>query len=344
MSSSCVPTKSSCVMHDPDPGSHALNDHGSDTDSECGSLCTCTSSSMSSIATSVANCNHPNGRCSRLAGSSVSLSQPQTQQQSATGGGTLPTSTGATNGATGQATNANGNPYFVVFVPPTMLPGRDEDCGNYRGQSAVQTALKAYFITACEFCPWVAGFILIYYAFYWWGIGPGFSAFLFTMGSHALIRFLRARGEWGCGITRLSRVPQTNSSNAEEENENEEEEHEEGEEGNNEERSGDAPPTIMVHENPPSYELAVVKPPPYDLYHHLTPTQPRSQIQQKCKENLRDSFLKVPEFLGQDTQSNASDCDDDLFLPSYQDAIRLSFRSEKEEEDKEPPTTDGDES
>lgn len=174
MSSSCVPPKN-CVVHDPDPGSHD-ND---DSRSECGSLCTCTSSSMTSIATSVSR--DPRG-------SSVSLASPAVSS--------------APNGtpASPQAQETSDNPFIVVFVPSQMLSGRHGcgTCGTCYGEAAMKTALRVILRTACEFCPWVAGFVIIYYTFYWWGLGSGFSAFLIMMGTHALIRFIRARSSSKC--------------------------------------------------------------------------------------------------------------------------------------------------
>lgn len=174
MSSSCVPPKN-CVVHDPDPGSHD-ND---DSRSECGSLCTCTSSSMTSIATSVSR--DPRG-------SSASLDNPAVSS--------APSGTSATP----QAQETSDNPFIVVFVPSQMLSGRQGcgTCGTCYGEAAMKTALRVILRTSCEFCPWVAGFVIIYYTFYWWGLGSGFSAFLLMMGTHALIRFIRARSSSKC--------------------------------------------------------------------------------------------------------------------------------------------------
>lgn len=68
----------------------------------------------------------------------------------------------------------------------------------------MKTALRVVLRTTCEFFPWVAGFVAIYYTFYWWGLGSGFSAFLFMMGTHALIRFIRARSSSEC-LSKCSR-------------------------------------------------------------------------------------------------------------------------------------------
>ncbi|KAK7086984.1 hypothetical protein SK128_006495 [Halocaridina rubra] len=312
MSSSCVPPKSSCVVHNPDPDGPE-DDRGNDTDSECGSLCTCSSGSMTSIATSVSTSNPHHSR--RLAGSSASLSQSLPHQH-------RPSS--------GNASETNGNPYFVVFVPPALVPGRRRNCGNCPCFGTLGKVLRAYILTACEFCPWVAGFVLIYYAFYWWGIGPGFTAFLFMMGSHALLRFLKARGEPDCTLRRLQE-----SRNAEEENDDD------NDGNNNDEGSSEEPPEEVVNESPPSYESAVGKPPPYDLFHHLTPTQPRSSPTQEVKkQNINNNILTVPtDYPLRKEPRDSIDLaeeDDDVFLPSYQDALRLSFRSEKES----PPSPD----
>lgn len=88
----------------------------------------------------------------------------------------------------------------------------------------------------------------------------------------------------------------------------------------------------LANEKPPSYEAAVVKPPPYDLQYHLTPTQPRSQSlpYEPEKQYVGKMFLTVPHLLVEGTTEDTLDDKDDVFLPSYQDAIRLSFRSDKD--------------
>ncbi|XP_068228208.1 uncharacterized protein [Palaemon carinicauda] len=345
MSSSCVPPKGAMVSSDPNPGATNEHNHGGDTDSECGSFCTCTTnSSMTSLATSVTNSQSNDDHDSRR-DSSVSAAEPlpeedeegeeestsaqrqgrpQRQQTVATAIPTPPTGT-ATAVATGQATGANGSSYFVVFVPPAVLPGQNtNNCGNCQGQPDVNLAMKTSFLTALEFCPWVAGIVFIYYAFYLWGIGPGFSAFLFVMGTHALIRFLRTKGPTECGLFKLNRVDENNPPPEMTENE------EAAPEVTVEAENANAPEEI-VNENPPSYEVAVVKPPPYDLYHHLTPTQPRCQIQPdyEYRPSIDDNFLSVPQLVTKKEPSQVDE-DDDVFLPSYQDAIRLSICSGKD--------------
>lgn len=305
MSSSCVPPKN-CVVHDPDPGSHD-ND---DSRSECGSLCTCTSSSMTSIATSVSR--DPRG-------SSASLDNPAVSS--------APSGTSATP----QAQETSDNPFIVVFVPSQMLSGRQGcgTCGTCYGEAAMKTALRVILRTSCEFCPWVAGFVIIYYTFYWWGLGSGFSAFLLMMGTHALIRFIRARSSSKC-LLKCSRGDDADAPNAEEE--------ESGEEGSGQEEQREEterPPDIALEE-PPSYEAAVVKPPPYDLYHHLTPTQPRSALQAPPiteKKLHKSQFLGLPNL--QQPPIVTDDEDDDVFLPSYQEAVRLSLKTEKKSEGEE---------
>ncbi|XP_042863511.1 uncharacterized protein LOC122247884 isoform X2 [Penaeus japonicus] len=305
MSSSCVPPKN-CVVHDPDPGSHSHDND--DSRSECGSLCTCTSSSMTSIATSVSR--DPRG-------SSISLANPAAASPA-------PNSTSAS----AQTQETSENPFIVVFVPPQMLSSRRGcgTCGTCYGETAMKTALRVVLRTTCEFFPWVAGFVAIYYTFYWWGLGSGFSAFLFMMGTHALIRFIRARSSSEC-LSKCSRRDVADAPNAEE-GENGEEES-----GQEEQREEPERPPDIALESPPSYEAAVVKPPPYDLYHHLTPTQPRSALQAPPiteKKLQKSQFLGLPNL--HQPPGITDDEDDDVFLPSYQEAVRLSLRSEKKSE------------
>nr|XP_053633358.1 uncharacterized protein LOC128689251 [Cherax quadricarinatus] len=84
------------------------------------------------------------------------------------------------------------------------------------------------------------------------------------------------------------------------------------------------------NEKPPSYEAAVVKPPPYDLQFHLTPTQPCSQTGIDFgKEQFKIDSANVPKLVTEGTTESALS-KEDVFLPSYQDAIRLSFSSDKD--------------
>ena len=53
-------------------------------------------------------------------------------------------------------------------------------------------------MTFSEFFPWVAGFIIIYYSYSWWGMASGFSAFLFMIGAHAFLRLVKTRGVLAC--------------------------------------------------------------------------------------------------------------------------------------------------
>ncbi|XP_064114800.1 uncharacterized protein LOC135221011 [Macrobrachium nipponense] len=382
MSSSCVPPKGSMVSHDPDPRSNSERNHGGDTDSECGSFCTCTtSSSTTSLATSVthpqSNEDDPDSRRSSSAsaveplpeedeGGEEESSPPQTherqrQQQAASAATPAPAvAAAAAAAAAAQPAGANGSSYFVVFVPPTMLPGQSNtNCGNCHGHNNLNLTMKTTLMTALEFCPWIAGIVFIYYAFYLWGIGPGFSAFLFMMGTHAFIRFLRTKGPTKCGLFKLNRVDENNPPPETTDNE------ETTTEVTVEVENADAPDEIE-NESPPSYEVAVVKPPPYDLYHHLTPTQPRTQFQSEYeyrnsidysssigyrssidyrnsidysssigyrssidyRNSIDENFLSVPQMTIKKEPSEVDE-DDDIFLPSYNDAIRLSICSGK---------------
>lgn len=115
-------------------------------------------------------------------------------------------------------------------------------------------------------------------------------------------------------------------------------EEESGEEGSGQEEQREEterPPDIALEE-PPSYEAAVVKPPPYDLYHHLTPTQPRSALPAPPiteKKLHKSQFLGLPNL--QQPPIVTDDEDDDVFLPSYQEAVRLSLKTEKKSEGEE---------
>lgn len=333
------------VSHDPDPRSNSEHNHGGDTDSECGSFCTCTtSSSTTSLATSVTNPQpneeDPDSRRSSSASAVQPLteedegeeeSSPQTQelqrQQRAVNAATPAPAVAAAAAAADQPAGASGSSYFVVFVPPTMLPGQSSNnCGNCQGHSNLNLTMKTSLITALEFCPWIAGIVFIYYAFYLWGIGPGFSAFLFVMGTHAFIRFLRTTGPTKCGLFKLNRVDENDPPP--ETTENEETTTEVTVEVENADASNE-----IENESPPSYEIAVVKPPPYDLYYHLTPTQARSQFQAdyEYRNSIDENFLSVPQLTIKKEPSEVDE-DEDIFLPSYNDAIRFSISSGKSTE------------
>lgn len=60
------------------------------------------------------------------------------------------------------------------------------------------SSLRHFLLTMSEFFPWVAGFVVIYYSYCWWGMGSGFSAFLFMIGAHAVIRLIKTRGVLSC--------------------------------------------------------------------------------------------------------------------------------------------------
>lgn len=59
-------------------------------------------------------------------------------------------------------------------------------------------SLRHFLLTMSEFFPWLAGFVIIYYSYCWWGMGFGFSAFLFMIGAHAIIRLVKTRGVLSC--------------------------------------------------------------------------------------------------------------------------------------------------
>lgn len=71
------------------------------------------------------------------------------------------------------------------------------------------------------------------------------------------------------------------------------------------------------NEKPPPYDVAVVKPPPYDLQCHLTPQQLVRDLPVKPRRCSSEELLIVPSRLP------IEDNDKDMFLPSYQDAVRL---------------------
>ncbi|KAK3890353.1 hypothetical protein Pcinc_005731 [Petrolisthes cinctipes] len=123
------------------------------------------------------------------------------------------------------------------------------------------------------------------------------------------------------------------------------------EETQKEEEEEEEPVALLTEEEeekPPSYEAALVEPPPYDLHNHLTPTQPRSQAvggvrgrgESSDPPRQQQNFLEVPRTLlgprrttktDDDDNNNDDDDEQDAFLPSYHDAIRLSFCSDTEE-------------
>ncbi|XP_071526040.1 uncharacterized protein [Panulirus ornatus] len=314
MSSSCVPPKG-CVVHNPDPYSQDPDPHRhddcDDSGSECGSLCTCTSSSMTSLATSMGS--REAIALGRNSASSMYLAAPPAAPPAGTQVAT-------------QTADSSGSPYFVVFVSPQMSGREGNGCGNCQQRQTVQAALKSSLRTACDFCPWIAGFVIIYYSFYWWGLGPGFSAFLCVVGAHAIVRFFKARGVLHCSANNLSEAQQESDPSQEEEGDEEDSE-------GVEQRARQQAIENLANEKPPSYEAAVVKPPPYDLHFHLTPTQPRSQTVAHDPEKQflnKMEFLTVPNLVVDGTAEDSCDEKDDVFLPSYQDAIRLSFRSDKD--------------
>lgn len=170
MSSSCVPPKN-CVIHDPDPSGH--DDH-SDTSSDCGSLCTCTSTSMASIATI--------DRTPERDSSSL-VAPPSTYQ-------IVP-----------QTPEVRRDPrYDAVRVPQRTASRRERSrCSSTCQRShALADSLRHFLLSMSEFLPWVAGFVVIYYSYCWWGMGSGFTAFLFMIGAHAVIRLIKTRGALGC--------------------------------------------------------------------------------------------------------------------------------------------------
>ncbi|XP_042219877.1 uncharacterized protein LOC121864774 [Homarus americanus] len=321
MSSSCVPPKG-CVVHNHD--SYNYDDHD-DSSSECGSLCTCTSSSMTSLTSSTVS--RDPSRLGQNSESSVSLAMPSTATLTATHTATRTATNTTTQTATQTTDSSSGNPYIVVFVPPQMVPGRIRtSCGNCQNHKALQEALRTSLMRACDFFPWVAGFVIIYYSFYWWGLGSGFSAILFTVGAHAIIRFVKTRGVLECSSINSSQPQQEDDPSEEDEEESEGETQQRGQE--------EVVTRDLANEKPPSYEAAVVKPPPYDLQFHLTPRQSRCQAvlnHPDDKNVIKVDFLTVPTLTVDNTKDveGALDDKEDLSLPSYQDAIRLSFRSDK---------------
>ncbi|KAK8745906.1 hypothetical protein OTU49_000085 [Cherax quadricarinatus] len=300
MSSSFVLPKSS-VGSTANHNNHRPDRYGSDdngdTVSDCGSLCTCTSSSLTSLDTCAAN-RDPN-RLDHNIVSSVS----QAEQQ--------PTGTQVSRVTTDNSNNS----YFVVFVPPQMVSGRRLDiCGNCQDMKILES-LWLSLLKICEICLWVASFLIIYYSFQWWGLGPGFSAFLFMIGAHAFIRLMKTQGALQCSTTNVSQRQQEAAGRAQVGGRVQQEQNAVQNSGN---------------EKPPSYEAAVVKPPPYDLQFHLTPTQPCSQTGIDFgKEQFKIDSVNVPKLVTEGTTESALS-KEDVFLPSYQDAIRLSFSSDKD--------------
>lgn len=169
MSSSCVPPKN-CAVHDPDVSTH--DDH-SDTSSECGSLCSCESGSTASLST--IDRAPVRNTATQEAPPAVPQAVPQT---------------------TGVEGNAG---YFPVRVPQRATSGRERRrCGGCQRTRLLAASLRHFLLTMSEFFPWVAGFVIIYYSYCWWGMGSGFSAFLFMIGAHAVIRLVKTRGVLSC--------------------------------------------------------------------------------------------------------------------------------------------------
>ncbi|KAG0719601.1 hypothetical protein GWK47_007209 [Chionoecetes opilio] len=292
MSSSCVPPKN-CVVHDPDPSGH--DDH-SDTSSECGSLCTCTSGSLASIATIGNNNNRVPDRLGQD-GESAAL---------------VPSSTG-TQVVPQAAVEDEDHSYFAVRVPHRVV------CCRKLKTPAVATSLKRLLLTTIEFFPVLAGFMIIYYSYYWWGMASGFSAFFFMVGAHAVLRLIRTRGVLSC-------IPYSSQTQAE----SDPSEGEDEEEADLQQVSQQGVIDRSA-EKPPSYDAAVVKPPPYDLQLHLTP----KELQSGPADKARRPTVPATVLMDRWTQaSNIDDSENDT-LPSYQDAVKLSHRDGRDPRDGE---------
>ncbi|KAK4304537.1 hypothetical protein Pmani_023514 [Petrolisthes manimaculis] len=231
------------------------------------------------------------------------------------------------------------------MLVPSQLRDRTSRCGAsclHRTHS-LQSALRLSLLTLLEFTPWLVGCVIIYYVYCWWGIGSSFSVFLLIMGAHAIMRFLRTRGALPHCSRNLRDRDRYVVTVLEEPEEGEEEEEEQEEV----EPAASALQTEEEDEKPPSYEAALVDPPPYDLHNHLTPTQPRSQgvggsgepsqQQHQQQQQQHQHFLEVPRrILGpkkttktnDDEDDNNDDGEQDSFLPSYHEAIKLSLCSD----------------
>ncbi|XP_069164851.1 uncharacterized protein [Procambarus clarkii] len=306
MTSSCVPPKSGSIppeapslRHD-----HNGNDDNGDTSSDSDSICTCASNSTTSLDGSPVS--RDVGRLDQNTESSVSpVAPPSTDTQAAT-----------------QTIDSNGNPHLVIYIsPPVVVPARECNiCNNCRKQQqGLLEHLWLGVVKICEFCPWVVGFVIIYYCFHWWGVGPGFSAFLFTVGVHAMIRLVRTHGALECSSLQ---VPEGHlESNSVEERV--------AAESRDQRQARQDATHESANEKPPSYEAALVRPPPYDLYYHLSPAKPRDQALVNNLEGglLKTDFLSLPSLVEGSRVVRPED--DDASLPSYQEAIiRQSYRNE----------------
>ncbi|KAK8407334.1 hypothetical protein O3P69_002102 [Scylla paramamosain] len=286
MSSSCVPPKN-CVVHNPDPSGH--DDH-SDTSSECGSLCSCTSGSMTSLATISSNSRVPDraaqeSECAALVTPThVDQVVPQSQEEE------------------------ENNRYFLVRASQRAC------CRKLRNP-ACTSSLRHFLVTSSEFFPWVAGFVIIYYSYCWWGMASGFSAFLFMIGAHAFLRLVKTRGVLGC-------VPYSSQTQVESDAS-------EGEDDAEADLQQETPEATIDRsaEKPPSYDVAVVKPPPYDLKFHLTPKELHSGPRNKPGRCHNAGRHAIPA-----TVSMVDESENDV-LPSYQDAMKLSFHTYGHETD-----------
>lgn len=294
MASSCVPPKS-CVVHDPDPSGH--DDH-SDTSSECGSLCTCTSGSMASIATIGSNNRVPDRQGQD--GESEALVAPLTDTQ------VVPQ----------MEEEDEDNRYFVVRVPQRVV------CCRELRSLPVTASLRHFLLTSSEFFPWLAGFVVIYYSYCWWGMASGFSAFLFMIGAHAVLRLVRTRGVLAC-VPFSSQTQDSDTSEGEDESDAELQR---------------APQEVTIDrsaEKPPSYDVAVVKPPPYDLQFHLTPKERHSGPPKKPQHFPNAERCPIPDTVSTErwTPSHTVDESENDVLPSYHDAMKLSLRNDSDGRD-----------
>lgn len=89
-------------------------------------------------------------------------------------------------------------------------------------------------------------------------------------------------------------------------------------------------PVDRSAEKPPSYDVAVVKPPPYDLQFHLTPKNLRNGPPDKPQHCPNAEPLTVPARVSMEqwTSSNSIDESENDILPSYHDAMKLSLHSD----------------
>lgn len=287
MSSSCVPPKN-CVIHDSDLSGH---DDQSDASSECGSLCSCESGSIASLAT-----------INRA---------PERDNSTLVAPPAMPQAVPQTPGVEGDSG------YFPVRVPQRATSESERSrCGGCQRTHLVAASLRHFLLTISEFFPWVAGFVIIYYSYCWWGMGSGFSAFLFMIGAHAVIRLVKTRGVLSCVPYKSQPHVESDPSSSESEDEEEPEQ---------QQHAAQEVRVDWASEKPPSYEVAVVKPPPYDLQYHLTPQQHVGYLPVKLQPRPSAELLIVPSRLGENG-------DNDLFPPSYQDAMMLSLHSDTEDQ------------